>query len=465
MSGKRQPNLDSLSMINDDGSRTQVHPADVQGKFTILRRATAWFLVLIYVALPWIKIGGFPAVFLDLAKREFHFFGMTLLTSDMWLLIFLITGLAFALFVLSSVVGRVWCGWYCPYTVFMEHVYRRVERWIEGDSVKRKKLDKQPWNAEKIFKRGLKWVCYVLISLILANVFLSYFLSIPELWRHMAQGPAAHPKEFIFILAFTGVFTFMFGWFREQFCIILCPYGRFQSALTDDDTVTVAYDYKRGEPRGRAKKGEDRAVGDCVDCKRCINVCPTGIDIRNGIQLECVACSSCIDACNDIMKKLKKPTGLIRYDSLNGIETGKRRVVRPRLFLYAFFMLLGGMVMLMAFMNLKSFHGDVQRMSGSNYVSNDDGVRNLFSYEIKNKSNITAVYTIEGNGPSGIVFSDVGELKVESLQTIEGTITASVAKEAYDGPQDIHFYIRNQEGEEICKDAKFQGPNKFMYNR
>ena len=265
---KKSPRLESLTTINEDGSKYIIHPSDVKGKFTTLRRITAVILLLIYVILPWIQINGSPAVFLNIAERRFHLFGITLFANDLWVLFFLISGMAFTLFVLSSVVGRVWCGWYCPYTVFLDHVYRRVERWIEGEAQKRKKLDRAPWTIGKIIKRGFKWSCYIFISLILANIFLAYFISIPELWEHMKTSPTKHLSEFYFVLAFTAVFTFTFGWFREQFCIIMCPYGRIQSALTDDNTMVIGYDEKRGEPRGKAS---DPDAGDCVSCSRCVH--------------------------------------------------------------------------------------------------------------------------------------------------------------------------------------------------
>ncbi len=462
---KKIPNLDSVTTINDDGSRFVIHPSDVSGRFTVLRRITAVILLLIYILLPWITVNGYPAVFLNLAERQFHIFGITLLATDLWVLFFIIAGMAFSLFVLSSVVGRVWCGWYCPYTIFLEHVYRRVERWIEGEAQKRKKLDSMPWNTEKILKRGFTWFCYVIISLILAHIFLAYFISMPELWKHMTTSPKEHMGEFLFIGIFTAVFTFMFGSFREQFCIIMCPYGRFQSALTDDDTITVTYDNVRGEPRGKKRKGqEDAAVGDCVDCRRCVSVCPTGIDIRNGIQLECVACSSCIDACNDIMVKLDRPKGLIRYDSRNGVDTGKRKVLRPRTFLYGLFVILGIAVMAFTlYKKARPFHAEISRMTGTNYISTDDGVRNIFTFAITNKRKEDGVYEVKGIGSAEIKFSDLDSITVSELETKTFTMTVATTKQDYDGGKDIEFVVTASDGSEIILPAKFSGPNQYMY--
>jgi cytochrome c oxidase accessory protein FixG len=464
-SQKKIPNLDSVTTINDDGSRFVIHPSDVSGRFTTLRRITAVILLLIYILLPWITINGYPAVFLNLAERQFHLFGITLLATDLWVLFFIIAGMAFSLFVLSSVVGRVWCGWYCPYTIFLEHVYRRVERWIEGDAQKRKKLDSMPWNAKKILKRGFTWFCYVIISLLLAHIFLAYFISMPELWKHMTTSPKEHMGEFIFVGLFTAVFAFMFGSFREQFCIIMCPYGRFQSALTDDDTITVTYDNVRGEPRGRKRKEqEDAVVGDCVDCRRCVSVCPTGIDIRNGIQLECVACSSCIDACNDIMVKLDRPKGLIRYDSRNGVDTGKRKVLRPRTFLYGLFVILGIAVMAFTlYKKARPFHAEISRMTGTNYISTDDGVRNIFTFAITNKRKEDGVYEVKGIGSAEIKFSDLDSITVSELETKTFTMTVATTKQDYDGGKDIQFVVTASDGSEIILPAKFSGPNQYMY--
>lgn len=466
---QRQPNLDTVTTINEDGSRYMIHPADNKGKFTLYRRITAYVLIAIYVITPWIQIDGFPAVFLDIKSRKFHLFGLTLLTNDLWLLLFLITGLAFTLFVLSAVVGRVWCGWYCPYTVFLEHVYRRIERLILGDAQKRRKLDQAPSSGRKLLLRAATWASYILISFLLAHVFLSYFISLPELWKHILSGPLDHMGEFGFILAFTGVFSFMFGWFREQFCIILCPYGRFQSALTDDDTVTVAYDYKRGEPRGKKRKKSDTSkepIGDCVDCRRCVNVCPTGIDIRNGIQLECVACSGCIDACDDIMTKLGRPKGLIRYDSLNGIETGKKKIFRPRLLLYALFLLLGASVFSLAlYSKAKPFHASVLRMPGSNYTSAADGVRNMFNITITNKRHKPQSYTIDLIGSDEIHISQTEEITIGPLEKISTTVRVFIEREDYTGAKDIKFSIKSKDGSEVIRDARFTGPNQHLYKK
>ena len=461
----KKPNLDTVTTINKDGSKYNIHPADVKGSFTLRRRLTAWVLILIYILLPWIKINGYPAVFLDLDKRQFHFMGLTLFTQDFWVLFFFISGLAFTLFVLSSIVGRVWCGWFCPYTVFLEHLYRRIERFVDGDAPKRRRLDEAPMNKTKFFKRAIKWSFYVLVSFILAHVFLSYFISIPGVWSNITDGPAEHITEFLFILAFTGIFTFCFGWFREQFCIILCPYGRFQSALTDDQTVTVFYDYNRGEPRGKMSKNTDKKLGDCIDCRRCVNVCPTGIDIRNGLQLECVACSACVDACNEIMTKVNRPKGLIRYDSSAGISTGKRKILRPRLFLYMIFTAIGLGVLGAVFVSkAKPFHAGITRVMGTTYTANEQGVRNQYQIKLTNKRNQDITYTYKLiNSPGFELSAGTNTITLGPLQKDTVTFTVFSPVDQYKGSADIFIDVTSEDGTQSELTARFLGPAATLY--
>lgn len=403
------PTLDSLSTIHADGSRQFVHPSDVHGPFTLWRRMAAFALLVIYIALPWIPVNGFPAVFLDVQERRFHFFGLTLATQDLWIGFFLVTGLAFSLFFVTSLFGRFWCGWTCPYTVFMEQIYRRVERWIDGDGAAQRQLEDAPWTASKIARRVFKHGVFLLISAVIAHIFLSYFVSIKALYEMMQHSPAHHTKAFGVVLFLTGALYFSFSWFREQFCIILCPYGRLQSALTDDNSVVIGYDKKRGEPRGKASV--EKPAGDCIDCRRCVQVCPTGIDIRNGLQLECIGCAACVDACDDIMTKLKRPKGLVRYDSYVGLQGGKTRLIRPRTILYTVMLIIGAMAFAFAATRISPLRASVVRMGGASFYVDSGVIRNQFQLRIINKRNAESTYKIElvGDVPDSLKIIGVAQ--------------------------------------------------------
>ncbi len=395
------PNLVSLGSINEDGSKRTLHPADVSGKFTRARRLVALLILLIYVALPWIPVNGFPAVFLDVLNRRFHFMGLTLAVQDLWVGFFLVTGLGFSLFYVTALFGRVWCGWTCPYTVFLEHVYRRIERLIDGDANERRRLDAAPWTAGKIARRGVKHLLYILTSLIIAHIFLSYFVSLEGLYDMMKHSPKAHMMAFGIMLFLTAGLYGAFSWFREQFCVIMCPYGRMQSALSDDHTVIIGYDKKRGEPRG---KPGNSGVGDCVNCKRCVQVCPTGIDIRNGLQLECIGCAACVDACDTIMLKLDRKPGLVRYASYVALNGGKTRFVRPRIIFYTGLLFLGIAAFAFASSRIEPLRANVLRMQGSPYYVSNGVLRNQFLIRLINKRNEPRTFSLSMTGdlPSGL---------------------------------------------------------------
>jgi len=401
------PSLESAATINSDGSRRFIHPAMARGRFNTLRTVTGVLLLAVYAALPWIPINGHPAVFLDVASRRFHLFGLTLVTQDLWLGFFLITGTGFGLFYLTALLGRVWCGWACPQTVFLD-VARRIERLIEGDSVARRRLDQSPWTAMKTLQRVFKQGFYALFALALAHVFLSYFVSLPRLWTMMATSPFEHWSAFLFVFAMAAALWFDFAWFREQFCIVLCPYGRLQSVLMDNHTVTVGYDVPRGEPRG--KKGTADA-GDCVDCLRCVQVCPTGIDIRQGAQIECIACAACIDACDEVMAKLGRRAGLVRYDSANGFAGNKTRFIRPRTIVYTILMAAGATAAAFSASTFRQATVSVLRMQGAPYYLGGGEVRNQYMLRIINKENKPEVFQVRVSGDAaGLRSSGTEEL-------------------------------------------------------
>ncbi|MBN8458690.1 MAG: cytochrome c oxidase accessory protein CcoG [Verrucomicrobia bacterium] len=465
MSSPRQPNLNSVTSINADGSRYFIHTADVKGKWTGMRRVVAFALIVFYLALPWIPIKGHPAVFLDIETRNFHVFGLHFVPQDFWMMFFAVTGLGFALFFATSLLGRLWCGWACPYTVFLDHVYRRIERWVEGDAQARRKLDEAPWTAGKIAKRLVKHWLYAGIAAVIAHAFLAYFVSLPRLYHFMHEGPLQHATAFGVVLFLTITLWFCFGYFREQFCIIMCPYGRLQSALTDDDTVTIGYDANRGEPRGAVGKTE----GDCVDCRRCVNVCPTGIDIRNGLQLECIGCAACIDACDDIMTKLNRPKGLVRYDSLTGFSGKPRRILRPRIYAYSVLGMLGlAALVLVSWLKFSSFTATISRVSGAGYSVDAEGVRNVFLMRVKNKrgEDATVGIRLAPDTPAGYRLADGNaSFKIPAEEEVTRTCTVIAPRGSYTGPCIIRLEIYDETGKvQVTKTTRFMGPNPNTLN-
>lgn len=463
-----RPNLDSVTTIRRDGSRLFLHPADAPGFWRRWRRVAALVLIAVYVALPWIPVGGYPAVFLDVADRRFHLFGLTLGAQDFWLAFFLVTGLGFALFYITALLGRIWCGWACPQTVFLEHVYRRVERWIEGDAVARRRLDAAPWDGEKIAKRALKHGLFIVLSLAIVHVFLAYFVSLPRLYEMVTHAPTRHWTAFVFMAIATGVVYFNFAWFREQLCLIICPYGRLQSALIDDHSLVIGYDARRGEPRARrgasatSSEGGSAAQGDCIDCFRCVQVCPTGIDIRQGLQMECIGCSACIDACDEVMRRTRRPTGLIRYDSLAAFAGGRTRWVRPRIVVYTLLLVAGAVAMLNAFSTVRPARFDAMRLPGGSYFLDATAVRNQFLVRLTNKTSEPRTFAIALIGaPPELLTSGIDEtLTVGPMAEAVHTIVLRAPIAGYRGPLDLMLEARDVEGDyTLRRRIRFLGPD------
>ena len=472
-----RPTLESVTTIRDDGSRRFLFPADVRGIFTLGRRVSGLFMIAFYLSLPWIKIGGYPAVFLDIANRRFHLFGFTLAAQDAWLLFFLITGLGFLLFFLTALVGRVWCGWACPQTVFLDHVYRPIERWIDGDAVQRRALDAAPWTAGKALRRFVKHSIYFLVSAVITHLFLAYYVSVPEVWAMMRSAPGENWSAFAFIAVATGVLYFNYAWFREQLCIIICPYGRLQSALQDDNSLIIGYDSKRGEPRMTVAEARARAsvplkagagtavaepAGDCIECSRCVSVCPTGIDIRNGTQIECIGCAACIDACDEVMTKIHRPKGLVRYDSQNGFSGRKTRWFRPRIAVYTVLLLAGMGVASWAFSTLRPASFSVIRMTGAPYYVDQQFVRDQFLARIVNKRTDTQSFVVSvDQGPGELRQTGFsGVVVVPPLGEIVEPLILQMPRLKYQGPFQVRMTVRDEAGKfHIERMVEFLGPD------
>jgi cytochrome c oxidase accessory protein FixG len=384
---------DSIGTIDETGHRKFIFPKKPSGKFYEYRKWVSYFLLTILIANPFIKVNGNQFMMFNVLERRFNIFGFPFWPQDFYLFVmFMIVGVVFVI-LFTVIFGRIFCGWICPQTIFLEMVFRRIEFWIEGDRGAQIRLSKQEWNAEKIRKKGLKWFVFLIISFFIANVFLAYLISSDELFKMIEDAPESHLSTLIALLIFTGVFYFVFVWFREQVCIIACPYGRLQGVLLDNKSINVAYDFVRGEKEsGRAKfnKNEDRATtgkGDCIDCHQCIHVCPTGIDIRNGTQLECVNCTACIDECDTIMESIGLPKGLIRYASEDEIEKKSKFVFTARMKGYsAVLVILVGVLTGLLFLRT-DVEASILRLPGQLYQHKGDNISNVYTFKIINKTN------------------------------------------------------------------------------
>ncbi len=458
---KRRPDLETVFSINADGSHNHIHPADVSGPWQVRKNIIYAVLIIVYLVLPWIQINGNPMICVDLAGRVAYLFGGAFTNQDVYLLFFIVSGFGFALFVLTSLWGRVWCGFGCPQTVFMEGVFRRVERWVEGPRNRRIRRNAGPLTFDKVWRKAFKHAVFLAISLVLTHTFLAYFIPARELVDIIPSGAGDHMSAFLWTMFWTAVIYFDFAWFREQTCLILCPYGRLQSTLIDDATIIIGYDEKRGEPRVKHRS----QGGDCVDCHRCVHVCPTGIDIRNGLQMECIGCADCIDACDDVMRKVGKPTGLVRYDSRMRFDTGKQTFLRPRVYVYAAAGLLGLTVFAFTAGGRTSFQANMLRSSGVPFVIDDGKIRNLYTLHLQNKTTESRTYRVgdgatpEGGGPSVEFIIPHREIALEGMKDVEVPIFAIVSREDYNGAFELVFPVSDTESGTTCEvQVRFRGP-------
>lgn len=443
------PDAPILSTLNEDGSRKWMEPRLSIGAFWKARRIVGYLLIAIFVALPFIKINGKPAMFLDISNREFSFFGHTFFATDTIVLALFLVTFIVGIFLTTAMFGRIWCGWACPQTVYLEFVYRPIERLFEGTRGKG-----GPARRKGGGRKLLKLVVYFVISFALAHVFLAYFVGIDDLSQWMRSSPFEHPSSFLIVAVTTGLMMFNFTYFREQTCIVACPYGRLQSVMLDRDSLIISYDKQRGEPRGKLRRPQKDAdgtplpvahQGDCIDCKLCVTTCPTGIDIRNGLQLECVGCAQCIDACDDVMRRIDKPIGLIRYTSQAALEGARKRILRGRVFYYGgiIAILLGAFTFAVATKQTTDVR--ILRGMGRAYNMMPDGtVSTQLQVKITNRTTDEVCYTLAVHeGPEGMkLLANENPLCVESRDVRSESFVVVLPPTAYvDGYRTVTFGV------------------------
>lgn len=416
---------DSIATVDDRGKRVWIYPKKPKGRFTNIRNYVSWVLLAFLFGMPFIKVNGDPLLLFNVIDRRFILFGILFTPQDFHLFVLAMLTLIVFIILFTVVFGRLFCGWVCPQTIFMEMVFRKIEYWIEGDAGAQRRLNNSPWTTEKIFKKVGKQTIFFAIAVLVANTFLAYIIGIDALEKIITEPVETHIGGFTAMLAFSAAFYFVFSYLREQVCVTICPYGRLQGVLLDRNSIVIAYDFIRGEPRGKLTKQTKtkadpideiisintveskhladiteplpragtpveaikKSLGDCIDCKLCVQVCPTGIDIRNGTQLECVNCTACIDACDEVMDKIDRPRGLIRYDSYNGVALGRKRIFTPRVIAYT--VLFGAMIALNIFLlgSRSDVEAVVLRAPGTLYQETPDGhISNLYTYQVYNKT-------------------------------------------------------------------------------
>jgi cytochrome c oxidase accessory protein FixG len=388
-----------LPTMNEDGSRRWIRPKPSGGAWYRRRQVVAYALMVVYLAIPHLHMNGKPLMLLDAPRREFTLFGYTFLSTDTLLLMLLLGTLTLLVFTFTAVFGRVWCGWGCPQTVWMEFLFRPIERWVEGGRSASLLIDKSGRHGNP--RRLAKFVIYAVLSLILAHTFLAYFVGVEQLEVWVRRSPVEHPSSFA-VMAITSILVFLdFSYFREQTCTIACPYGRWQSVLLDKNSLVVAYDYGRGEPREKGKLRSPNA-GDCIDCGACVVTCPTGIDIRDGLQMECIHCTQCADACDSIMQAIGKPPGLVRCTSREILAGAKKHIVRPRTVLYPIALVIVAGTLAYQLEHKEKADIILLRSLETPFTENGDGtVSNQLRLRITNRSGADQRYRIEVAGARG----------------------------------------------------------------
>ena len=457
---------DRIATIGEDGDRVWVYPKKPKGFYTTWRNRVSYVLLVILFVGPFIKVNGEQLFMLNVIERKFVLFGKIFWPQDFYLFVIgMITSVVFII-LFTVIYGRIFCGWVCPQTIFMEMLFRKIEYAIEGDWQKQRKLNKMPWNAEKIRKKVLKNGVFFLISFVIANTFLTYIIGRDEWLELITDDPMNHIGGLSSILIFTGVFFGVFARFREQVCTVVCPYGRLQGVLLDTKSIVVAYDFVRGENRSRFKRREDRQEakkGDCIDCHACVDVCPTGIDIRNGTQLECINCTACIDACDAIMDKVGFERGLIRYASEENIKEKKEFTFTPRMIAYTSVLglLLSLLVLLLAVRGVTDT--TILRTPGMLFQEQEDGrISNLYQFKVINKSSDSLNIRFEALSHNAELKLVGSSKKIGRGELLEGALFMVLDKENIEGVKtnvEIGVFAGDRQLETIK--TSFIGPMKY----
>lgn len=453
---------DSIATVDESGKRIWIYPKKPSGNFHRWRIVVTVALLSLLFSGPFIRINGQPALLLNVFERKFVILGQAFWPQDFFLLA--VTLITFFVFIIlfTVVFGRVWCGWMCPQTLFMEMVFRKIEYWIEGDANDQRKLTKQPWNREKILKKTSKHILFLAVSVLISHTVMAYLIGTEKTWAILNEPPAEHLAGFIGLIAFTGIFYGVYAKFREQACVAVCPYGRLQGVLLVRDSIVIAYDWLRGEPRGHRRKNQDQsAAGDCIDCKLCVHVCPTGIDIRNGTQLECVNCTACIDACDEVMVKIGKPKGLIRYASYNSIKNGIVKIINSRVIGYSFVLLTLLGVLSFALITRSDVEATILKVPGTLYQREGEYITNLYNVEFVNKTFEARTLEIRIESPveAEIRKADANAIVVPAEGFTKGVYFIRIPEHAITNPRTVvklGIYSNGKKIESVK--AKFIGP-------
>lgn len=460
---------DRIATVDEKGKRKWVYAQKPKGKFYNIRSWVSWGFFALFFTLPFIKLNGRPLFLFNIPEAKFIIFGKIFWPQDF--MIFGLTMVTFIIFIVlfTATFGRLFCGWVCPQTIFMEMLFRKAEYLIEGDAGRQKLLNKSPWTSEKIRKKVLKHFVFFLLSFIIANFFLAYIIGIDELKKIISEPVSEHIVGFLAIIIFSAIFYAVYAFFREQACTVVCPYGRLQSVLLDRNSMIVAYDHQRGEPRGKYKKQQEAQLsqGDCIDCFQCVKVCPTGIDIRNGTQMECVGCTACIDACNVMMIAVNKPTGLVRYASEAGISEGKKLSYTGRMKFYTFLLILLTGILTLLLISRKDIDGTILRTKGLTYQERGtDSLSNLFNINVINKTinDMPVTLRLEGEAAKSGKIELVGATSIHLKQEDQATGSFFVVlPRTYVTGRKMKLRIGLYNGEQRVTTLKtnFTGPFKF----